>query len=130
LVEIADAGQALDSAGLASILAERRLAAPATADYAGMRFAFLHDDADAAAATADLAEAMALLIERPAIETALRAAERRFAEDPEGAYAEQQRLLQTRLALERRMMQRAAARAGAEEANNQVLGCEEIGRTD
>ena len=29
-------------------------------------------------------------------------------------FAEQQRLLQTRLALERRMMQRATARAGAE----------------
>jgi DNA primase len=125
LVEVADTGQALDRARLATILSERRLAAPAAADYAGLRFAFLHDDAEPGAARADLAEAMALLVERPAIDAALTAAERRFADDPEGAYAEQQRLLQTRLALERRMMQRAAARAGAEDSIK-----EEIGRTD
>ncbi|MDQ1446924.1 MAG: primase, partial [Acidimicrobiaceae bacterium] len=87
-------------------------------DYAGLPFAFLAERADPVAARADLGEAMALLVERPALEVALAAAERRFAEDPEGAYAEQQRLLQTRLALERRMMQRATARAGAENGTN------------
>jgi DNA primase len=122
LVEAADAGPALDRAGLATILAERKLAGPAPADYDGLRFAFLSDGADPGAARADLAEAVALLVERPAIEAALAAAERRFAEDPEGAYAEQQRLLQTRLALERRMMQRAAARAGAEQEANGMPG--------
>ena len=118
LVELADSAQPLDRAGLATILSERKLLPPAPSDYAGLRFAFLADDADPAAARADLAEAVALLVERPAIEAALAAAERRFAEDPEGAFAEQQRLLQTRLALERRMMQRATARAGAENETN------------
>ena len=118
LLELGDSGQALDRAGIATILAERKFLPPAPRDYAGLPFAFLAEGADPAAARADLAEAMALLVERPALEAALAAAERRFAEDPEGAWAEQQRLLQTRLALERRMMQRATARAGVEDGMN------------
>jgi len=118
LVELADAAQPLDRTSLATILGERRLLPPSSADYAGLRFAFLADDADPVEARADLAEAVALLVERPAIDSALAAAERRFVEDPEGAFAEQQRLLQTRLALERRMMQRATARAGAPQETN------------
>jgi DNA primase len=122
LLELGDSGQVLDRAGVDTILAERKLLAPAARDYVGLPFAFLAEDADPAAARADLAEAMALLVERPALEAALAAAERRFAEDPEGAWAEQQRLLQTRLALERRMMQRATARAGAETGTNEPDG--------
>ena len=117
-----DGGQVLDRQGIATILAKRKLQPPAILDYAGLPFAFLAEDAEPAAARADLAEAMALLVERPALEAALAAAERRFAEDPEGAWAEQQRLLQTRLALERRMMQRATARAGAEIGMNEPDG--------
>ena len=117
-----DGGQVLDRQGIATILAKRKLQPPAILDYAGLPFAFLAEDAEPAAARADLAEAMALLVERPALEAALAAAERRFAEDPEGAWAEQQRLLQTRLALERRMMQRATARAGAEIGTNEPDG--------
>ncbi len=122
LVECGDDGQVLDRQAIATILAERKLHPPVVADYAGLPFAFLAEDADPAEARADLAEAMALLVERPALEAALAAAERRFAEDPEGAWAEQQRLLQTRLALERRMMQRATARAGAENGTNEPDG--------
>ena len=118
LLELGDSGLPLDRAGIATILAERKLLPPATLDYAGLPFAFLAEGADPTAARADLAGAMALLVERPALEAALAATERRFAEDPEGAWAEQQRLLQTRLALERRMMQRATARAGAENGTN------------
>ena len=118
LVECGDSGQVLDRQAIATILAERTLKVPAVADYAGLPFAFLVEGADPAEARADLAEAMALLVERPALEAALAAAERRFAEDPEGAWAEQQRLLQTRLALERRMMQRATARAGGDNDMN------------
>ena len=114
LVEVAEGG-ALDRSDLATILAERKLTAPIAADYADLRFAFLSDEFDPASARADLAEAVALLVERPAIETALAAAERRFDEDPAGAIAEIARLRDTRLALERRMMQRAAARSGAPE---------------
>ena len=122
LVECGDSGQVLDRQAIATILAERTLKVPAVADYAGLPFAFLVEGADPGEARADLAEAMALLIDRPALEAALAAAERRFAEDPEGAWAEQQRLLQTRLALERRMMQRATARAGVENGTNEPHG--------
>lgn len=118
LLELADHGQALDRAGIATILIERKLLPPAIRDYAGLPFAFLAGDADPVAARADLAEAMALLVERPALEAALAAAEGRFAEDPEGSVAEIARLRETRLALERRMMQRATARAGAEDGTN------------
>ena len=122
LLELGDGGQEVDRAGIATILARRKLKPPAIQDYAGLPFAFLAESAEPAEARADLAEAMALLVERPALEAALAAAERRFAEDPEGAWAEQQRLLQTRLALERRMMQRATARAGAENGTNEPHG--------
>ena len=122
LLELGDGGQEVDRAGIATILAGRKLLPPAIQDYAGLAFAFLAESADPVEARADLAEAMALLVERPALEAALAAAERRFAEDPEGAWAEQQRLLQTRLALERRMMQRATARAGAENGTNEPHG--------
>jgi len=54
-----------------------------------------------------------MLVEKPAIETALAEATARFAEDPEGAYAEQQRLLKRKLEFERRLMQMAATRANA-----------------
>ena len=122
LLELGDGGQVVDRAHIATILAGRKLLPPAIQDYAGLPFAFLAESAEPAEARADLAEAMALLVERPALEAALAAAERRFAEDPEGAWAEQQRLLQTRLALERRMMQRATARAGAENGTNEPHG--------
>jgi DNA primase len=50
-----------------------------------------------------LAEAASLLVERPALETALAAATARFATDPEGAFAEQQRLLKRKLEFESRL---------------------------
>jgi DNA primase len=118
LVELGDAGTPLDRARIATILAQRKLRPPPLSDFSGLKFAFLADGAERALAHEELAEALTLLIERPALEVALVAAEARFAEDPEGAYAEQQRLLKTKLALERRMMQRAAARAGAENEQN------------
>ena len=122
LLELGDGGQVVDRADIATILAKRKLQPPAIQDYAGLPFAFLAERADPLEARADLAEALALLVERPVLEAALAAAERRFAEDPEGAWAEQQRLLQTRLALERRMMQRATARAGVENGTNEPHG--------
>ena len=122
LLELGDGGQVVDRAQIATILTGRKLLPPAIQDYAGLPFAFLAESAEPAAARADLAEAMALLVERPALEAALASAERRFAEDPEGAWAEQQRLLQTRLALEQRMMQRATARAGAQDGPNEPHG--------
>ena len=76
-----------------------------------MRFSFLADDFPAELAREDLAEAVGLLIERPALERALAAATDSFASDPEGAYAEQQRLLKRKLAFEERLRQMASKRA-------------------
>ena len=64
-------------------------------------------------ARADLAEAVSLLVERPALDLALKAATTRFAADPEGAFAEQQRLLKRKLELEGRLGQIAGRRAGS-----------------
>ena len=58
-----------------------------------------------------LAEAVGLLVERPALETALSNATQRFASDPESAFAEQQRLLKRKLAFDRRLGQMASQRA-------------------
>lgn len=80
------------------------------------RFAFLSEATDPEAAREDLAEAVSLLVERPALEAALAAATARFETDPEGAFAEQQRLLKRKLEFEARLGQmatlRAARRAG------------------
>jgi DNA primase len=55
-----------------------------------------------------LAEAIALLVEAPAIEAALAAATARFEVDPEGAFAEQQRLLKRKLEFDARLRQMGA----------------------
>ena len=54
---------------------------------------FLGEATDAATAREDLADALGMLVERPALAAALKAATERFQIDPEGAIAEQQRLL-------------------------------------
>ncbi len=75
------------------------------------RFSFLGEGIDPTAARDDLAEAVSLLVERPALEAALAAATARFATDPEGAFAEQQRLLKRKLEFEQRLGQMASKRA-------------------
>ncbi|MCP9223118.1 DNA primase [Erythrobacter sp. LQ02-29] len=82
------------------------------------RFAFLSEGYDPDDAREDLAEAVALLVERPALEAALASATARFETDPEGAFAEQQRLLKRKLEFETRLGQmtgRRAARAAREQ---------------
>jgi DNA primase len=83
------------------------------------RFSFLSEGADPEEARADLAEALALLVERPALEAAITAATARFETDPEGAFAEQQRLRKRKLEFESRLgqMARRRAAAAAEERN-------------
>jgi DNA primase len=114
LVDAVDSGEALESARLSTILAERGMAPPAPDEYASMRFGFLSDTAPPEAARADLAQAIALLVERPALDAALAEATARFERDlSEGAYAEQQRLLKRKLAFDARLRQMASARAAA-----------------
>ena len=75
------------------------------------RFSFLREGLDPQAARDDLAEAVSLLVERPALEAALAAATARFETDPEGAFAEQQRLLKRKLEFDKRLGQMVSNRA-------------------
>ena len=77
------------------------------------RYSFLLEDTNPQSAREDLAEAVAMLVERPALEAALAAATARFDSDPEGAIAEQQRLRERKLALEERLRQLARQRVSA-----------------
>ncbi|QIQ86171.1 DNA primase [Erythrobacter sp.] len=56
------------------------------------RYAFLREGTTPDEAREELAEAVALLVERPALEAALAATIARFDSDPEGSFAEQARL--------------------------------------
>ncbi|WP_324827494.1 DNA primase [Qipengyuania zhejiangensis] len=66
-------------------------------------FAFLDEGIDPGDAREDLAEAVSLLVERPALESALAEATARFERDPEGSIAEQARLRERLLALNERL---------------------------
>ncbi len=77
------------------------------------RFSFLLEGSDPQQAREDLAEAVALLVERPALEAAIAQATARFATDPEAAFAEQQRLRKRKLEIESRLGQMARKRAAA-----------------
>lgn len=105
-----DSLQALESEALRTILQKRGLRLPSAQDYAGMRFGFLASGGDS---TGDeLAEAVALLVELPAVEEALgHATKRHETEFSDESFAEQQRLLQRRLALLARLGQMGRARA-------------------
>ena len=108
---VQSAGQPLESSDVLTILAKRGLRAPLADDYAGMRFGFL--DGKAPDAAEELAEAVDLLTGLPAVEAALAEATRRHeAEFSDETFAEQQRLLQRRLALLARLGQMGRTRAG------------------
>lgn len=77
------------------------------------RFSFLLEGSDPGDAREDLSEAVALLVERPDLEAAIVAATARFDFDPEGAFAEQQRLRKRKLEIESRLGQMARKRAAA-----------------
>lgn len=82
---------------------------PATPDNA--RFSFLVEGSDPDDAREDLAEAVSLLVERPALDAAIAAATSRFEADPDGAFEEQQRLRKRKLEIEARLGQMARKRA-------------------
>ena len=64
--------------------------------------------------SANLAEAVSLLVERPALEAALSAATARFERDPEGSIAEQARLRERLLALNERLKRFGRKKAAAD----------------
>ncbi|WP_073976034.1 DNA primase [Erythrobacter donghaensis] len=73
------------------------------APSADIRYAFLEQGTDPDAACEELAEAVSLLVERPALEAALAATIARFDSDPEGSFAEQTRLRAQLMAIEDRL---------------------------
>ncbi len=90
------------------------------APSADIRYAFLEEGTDPDAACEELAEAVSLLVERPALEAALAATIARFDSDPEGSFAEQTRLRAQLLATEERLKafgRRKAATPAKLEAN-------------
>ena len=114
LIDAMDDGETLETTHLGTILAARGLAAPAPEEYAALRLSFLTPGAPDDQARAELASAVGLLVERPALEKALAQATERFERDlSEGSYAEQQRLLKRKLEFDSRLRQMANARAGA-----------------
>jgi DNA primase len=118
LLDASDHGQALESDALATILARHGQSVPTPRDYAGMRFGFLSPDAPLLQAVAELGQAIGLLVERPALETALAEATERFnREFTDEAYAEQQRLLKRKLEFDSRLGQMASARAASPTEN-------------
>jgi len=102
-----DASEALEAGGPNPISALKTVAAPPDST----RFSFLLEGTDPQEAREDLAEAVALLVERPALEAAIAEATARFEADPEGAFAEQQRLRKRKLEIEVRLGQMARKRA-------------------
>ncbi len=80
-------------------------------------FAFVREGTEAGDACEELAEAVSLLVERPALEAALAATIARFESDPEGSFAEQARLRSQLAAVNERLKQfgrRKAAMAATE----------------
>ncbi|MGX7895357.1 DNA primase [Tsuneonella sp. HG222] len=95
------------------------------------RFTFLTEGSDPGAAREDLAEAIALLVETPALEAAIAEATARFESDPEGAFAEQQRLRKRKLEIESRLGQLARKRAaGPAREDNEPSVSAEAGNQD
>ena len=94
------------------------------------RFAFLREGMDPIAVREDLAEAVSLLVERPALEAALLAATARFETDAEGAFAEQQRLLKRKLEFERRLGQMANKRAARAASGDSDIASRHVNADD
>ncbi len=85
-----------------------------------MRYAFLRDGTPPGDAREELAEAVSLLVQKPALEAAMAATIGRFDEDPEGCFAEQSRLRAQLTTVEERLKafgrKKAAAAADADQA--------------
>ena len=81
---------------------------------ADIRYAFLDEEGnDPGAACEELAEAVSLLVERPALEVALAATIARFENDPEGSFAEQTRLRAQLMAVDERLKAFGRRKAGS-----------------
>lgn len=111
LLDIHDAGQALEPQSLAPILATKGLKPPGPDDYARIRFPFVADGVAREIAAEALATAVAILVEVPELDAAIEAATAR--ED----FDEQQRLRKRKLEFDARLRQMAGARAASNSGN-------------
>ena len=109
---------ALEAAEQAPISAEGLLAPP----QGTMCFSFLAEEHEPSEAHEDLAEAVTLLVEQPALDAAIDEATARFALNPEAAFAEQQRLRERKLEIAARLGQLARARAARDAAGYDEAG--------
>jgi DNA primase len=120
--DLLERAEALDSGTRGTISPTATLKSPPDSS----RFSFLAEGTDPLTACEDLAEAVALLVERPALEAAIAAATARFEADPEGAFAEQQRLRQRKLEIESRLGHMARKRAGSGAPQDQSAAAEAL----
>ena len=111
LLELAEM---LDSRDATAICTSQGQPAPS----ADIRYAFLDEGNDPDAACEELAEAVSLLVERPALEAALAATIARFDSDPEGSFAEQTRLRTQLMAVEERLKAFGRRKAAAMPGTN------------
>ncbi|MBB4857138.1 DNA primase [Novosphingobium chloroacetimidivorans] len=112
LVDCCDSAHPLESQALAAILAKHGLALPGPSAWSDLRFGFLQPDVGEGQAATELAQAIELLVERPALEAALARATGRFeSELSEDAFLEQQRLLKRKLEFDNRLRQMATRHA-------------------
>ncbi len=88
----------------------------------GTRFSFLVEGHDPIEAREDLAEAVTLLVERPALDAAIGQATARFGDEPAAAYAEQQRLRKRKLEIESRLGHLARKRAASAAVDDELAG--------
>ncbi|MEO0590013.1 MAG: DNA primase [Pseudomonadota bacterium] len=106
--------ETLDSPGQDAIFGERGFPAPPD----DLRYAFLREGTPPGEAREELAEAVALLVQKPALEAALAGTIARFDEDPEGCFAEQARLRTQLTSIEDRLKafgRRKAAAGGGDD---------------
>jgi DNA primase len=111
-----EAAETLEAGGNAPISGAGILPSPPD----NVRFTFLLEGSDPDDARQDLSEAIALLVEKPRLEGAIAAATARFATDPEGAFAEQQRLRKRKLEIDERIGHMARKRAAPAPDNGHI----------
>jgi len=114
--ELLDRAAVLEGGGLAPISASSTF----TLSPGNTRFSFLVEGHDPEEAREDLAEAVTLLVERPALEAAIAAVTARFAREPETAFAEQQRLRKRKLEIETRLGHLARKRAASAAMEDEI----------
>ena len=109
LIELSET---LDSHGANAI--SQQQGDPAPPEY--RHYAFLREGTSPGEAREELAEAVSLLAQKPALEAAMAATIARFDEDPEGSFAEQDRLRRQLTTVEERLKQFGRRKAGSSAA--------------